>query len=112
MERIAPIELTYKGEKYILDFDKESVKFAEARGFMWDNVARFPVTTIPELFFYAFRKNNPKVARANTDRILEAMGGMTQKLVERLRDLYDQNLECVVCPEDDFDPNGEVTVKF
>ena len=47
---------TESGEKYTLEFDKESIKFAERNGFNIDDLARFPVTKIEELFWYAFRR--------------------------------------------------------
>jgi len=90
-ERVKPIKLTdtETGDEYILEFDRESIRFAEARGFDVDDVAKYPMTKIPELFFYAFRMHHKNVSRANTDKILfEVLGGMPEGFAERLGALY------------------------
>ena len=50
-DRVNPIKITDEktGQVYELDFSRESVRFAEARGFKADEIAVFPVTRIPEL---------------------------------------------------------------
>lgn len=78
------------GERYELDFSRASVQFAEKREFDIDTVAQFPSVKIPELFFYAFRKNHPRVSRDKTDAMLERMGGLSSKSLERLMSLYNQ----------------------
>lgn len=63
------------GEKetvYELDFSRESVAFAESKGFKVENVAEYPVTNIASLFYYAFRKNHRRVPRDKTDKLMEA----------------------------------------
>lgn len=93
-ERIMPAKLTDKetGEVYELDFSRASVRFAEQRGFKLDNVANFPLTGIEDLFFYSFRKNHRKVSKEKTDKLLEKLGGVTEKLLDRLISLYNQAL--------------------
>lgn len=76
------------GETYTLDFDRQSVKFAEQRGFEVTAIAEHPETGIADLFFYAFRKNHKGVARANTDKMLEELGGLLTEEVSRLQELY------------------------
>ena len=63
-DRVMPVRvIDNKTETaYELDFSRESVKFAENRGFKVDELTVFPVTRIPELFYYAFRKNHKNVA--------------------------------------------------
>lgn len=89
---VKPAKLTDKatGEVYTLDFSRESVRWAEGKGFKINEVSVFPVTRIPEFFFYSFRMHHPKMARANTDKLLEKMGGMSPALIERLFQLYAQ----------------------
>lgn len=80
---------------YTLEFNRESIKFAEDRGFRLKDVSTFPMTKIPELFFYAFRMHHPNVARANTDKIIfgeegfGGLGGIPDGVIERLFELYD-----------------------
>lgn len=89
-ERPKPLIITDAdtSEVYTLDFDRASVKFAEQRGFKILDVADAPETSIAALFFYAFRKNHKEMARANTDKILEDLGGLLPEEVTRLQELY------------------------
>ena len=74
---------------YTLEFNRDSIRFAEARGFDIDDVGKFPMTKIPELFFYAFRMHHPNVSREKTDRILfDELGGLPEGVAERLGALY------------------------
>jgi hypothetical protein len=116
-ERVKPLVLTDNdtGEKYTLEFSRESVKFAEARGFNLDDVAKLPMTKIPELFFYAFRMHHKNIARERTDRILfEDMGGMPDGMLERLGMLYSAPFEALAnaTAEDGEPKNAKVTVEF
>ena len=101
------------GKTYELDFSRESVKFAETRGFKPDELTEFPVTRIPELFFYAFRKNYKNMTRTQTNDLLERMGGLTTNLLERLMQLYNQAAltHLIVDPEEEI-KNAEVTVEL
>lgn len=83
-----PIILKSKDTEYTLEFNKESVKFAEMRGFKIDEAMDFPMTKIPELFFYAFRMHHSNIARNQTDKILEEMGGLPEGFIVRLVELY------------------------
>lgn len=114
-DRINPARVTENstGKVYELDFSRESVRFAENRGFAVDEITKFPVTHIPELFYYAFRKNHKNVARSQTDAILEDMGGVSAKLLERLMQLYNQAaLTHVIASEEDAEKNTKVTVEL
>ena len=59
VDRVPPIKIKddRDGKEYELDFSRESIVFAESRGFEIDNVLKYPVTYFPEIFFLAFRKN-------------------------------------------------------
>jgi len=101
------------GDVYELDFSREAIRFAEARGFELDSVTKFPVTKIPELFYYAFRKNHKNVSKTKTDSILETMGGLTGPMLERLIQLYNQaSLTHVISTEEDMEKNEETTVEL
>ena len=59
MERIKPIVIRFgEDEEYTLDFNRESIAFAEDRGFQLENAGSFPMTKFPELFYYAMRANH------------------------------------------------------
>ena len=102
------------GAVYELDFSRESVKFAEARGFDPDEVSRYPVSKIPEFFFYAFRKNHKNLARTQTDNLLERLGGLSPAFVERLSQLYVQaaTANMVVEKTEDMGKNGNLAVEL
>lgn len=93
-ERPNPIKITDPDTNtvYTLDFDRASVRFAEQRGFKIMEVADTPETSVANLFFYAFRKNHKDVARANTDKILEDLGGLLPEEVARLQELYSASI--------------------
>ena len=90
-EQVKPIILHDEENQidYTLEFNRESVRFAEQRGFCVDDVARYPMIKLPELFYYAFRMHHKNVSRERTDRILfEDLGGMPEGMAERLGELY------------------------
>lgn len=114
-ERINPAKLTDKetGEVYELDFSRGSVRFAEQRGFLLENVAKYPVTGIEDLFFYAFRKNHRKVTKEKTDKLLEKLGGVPEKLLVRLIDLYNQALTSnSIQADEDVEKNERMGVEL
>lgn len=114
-ERVNPLRITDNdsGVVYELDFSRESIRFAENRGFELNDVTKFPVTKIPEFFYYAFRKNHKNVSRKQTDDLLDAMGGLTTPVVERLIQLYNQaGLAHVLTSEEDAAKNSKVTVEL
>lgn len=114
-ERIAPMRITDNntGDVYELDFSRDSIRFAEGRGFEIDTVLKFPQTKIPEVFYYAFRKNHKKMAKNQTDAILDELGGLTKEMLARLIDLYNQAaLTHVISTEEDTEKNARMTVEL
>lgn len=87
-----PIEITMEdGKKYVLDFSRESVAYAEEMGFSIEELADSNklMSSIPKLFFYAFRKNHPEVTMEQSNHILfDELGGMTDAWMTRLGELY------------------------
>lgn len=115
-ERVKPVRLVDNETdvEYTLDFSRDSVRFAEQRGFKPDEVLEYPATKIPELFFYAFRKNHKNIAKNQTDKILEEqLGGMTEALLTRLIQLYNQAaLTHLIVSEEDSAKNARMTVEL
>lgn len=116
VDRVPPMFVndTETGKRYELDFSRESVIFAENRGFRIDEVALYPMTRIPDLFFYAFRKNHKNVARNQTDALLEKMGGLAPAALERLNMLYQQafNYSGIIQTDSDKEKNATATVEL
>lgn len=115
-EHIPPIRLTDNmgviknpGDVYELDFSRESVLFAESKGFQVDNVLTAPVTLIPVLFYISFRKNHKAVSREKTDKYLKTKWDwkIPQKVLTRLINLYNQALLANSIDLDDEDEDAE-----
>ncbi len=115
-EKVNPIKVKdlETNHTYILDFNRETVEFAEARGFSWDAVGDRPATLIPLIWWVAFRRYDPRISRDKTDKLLEAKGGIKPKEVKRLKDLYDQCLAPLIADDDAEDDakNAKVTVEL
>ena len=94
-ERYNPVVLTdtETGEKYTLDFNRESVRFAESRGFAIMELEKYPMTFY-DLFYYAFRMHHKNVPRDKTDRMIDegfgGIAGIPAAMTERLLELYAQ----------------------
>ena len=119
-DKVNPIRITDNtgvihnpGDVYELDFSRESIVFAENRGFKVEEVAVYPVTRISELFYYAFRKNHRKVARDKTDKFMEAWGGIPEKVLKRLVELYNQAaMANNIQVDEDAEKNETATVEM
>lgn len=113
-EKIKPITITdtESGETYVLEFSRESVRFAENRRFNISELTTFPHTNIPALFFYAFRKNHPRITRDKTDKMLEALGGLTGDALERLVMLYNEPAEALIALEGEEPKNSNLQLEM
>ena len=105
--KVLPMKITDPdtGEVYVLEFSRESVRFAEQRGFKISELLDFPQTNIPNLFFYAFRKNHKNVAR-------DELGGLSSAEITRLVELYNQPNESLILAEESGRKNCRLTVEL
>lgn len=114
-ERVESMKITdsEKNVTYELDFNRDAVRFAEARQFQVEDVSRYPNTKIPELFYYAFRMHHKNLARAQTDAIFDMLGGLTGDMLERLVLLYEQAaLSNTIQTNEDMGKNARMTVEL
>lgn len=118
-EKVNPIKITDKetNKIYTLDFTRATVKFAEDRGFDWDDVGSKPASLIELIWFTAFRRYHSKMSMAETTAMLEKLGGMKQSWLIRLRDLYNQALSTLIADPDaeedeDNEKNASLTVEL
>ena len=113
-EKVKPIRLidNETGESYILEFNRDTVKWAEQRGFDPELVTKFPMTVGHDFFFYAFRMHHKNIARDKTDFILdEVLGGInetTGKIFGRLIDLYYETYSTFTDEEAESNPRMAV----
>ena len=115
MDRIKPIRLTMKatGEVYELDFSRDSVRFAESRGFDPSDVQKYLGTKVDELWYYAFRMHHKSLSMQQTSKIKSDMGGITPEILERLILLYAQAVQSNnIQDEEDFAKNSVATVEM
>lgn len=114
-EQIKPVILRDQtnGEIYVLEFNRDTVKFAEQRGFKIGSIdAGVVVTTTEDLFYYAFRMHHPKMSKADTDKILyDKLHGMPDGMLLRLIDLYVLPIETLKQKEEEA-KNLTMTVEF
>ena len=115
-EKVKPLVITINEtkERFVLEFSRESVKFAEQRGFDINDVGKYPMTKIPELFYYAFRMHHKNISRERADRILyDELNGLPDGMLERLGLLYSEPFEALSAIKEDGEAkNSRVTVEF
>lgn len=112
-ERVKPVIIhdNENNKDYTLEFNRDSIKFAEGRGFKLEDVDNFPMTKVPEFFWYAFRKNHPSVGLNQAEKLLDRMGGMNEALARRLGELWAVPFE-TLNPNDGDEKNVSVTVEL
>lgn len=95
VDAVRPIKIkdTLDGREYTLEFDKKSVKFADSRGFALDDVDRYPMSKMYELFWYAFRMHHPSVSLEKAERIFDGIGKLPEGFIQRLAALYTKPFE-------------------
>ena len=112
-DRVKPVIIhdTENNRDYTLEFNRDTVKFAENRGFRIADVDNFPMTKIPEFFWYAFRMHHPSVSLGQAEKLLERAGGLSEALGRRLGELWAIPFEAL-SPEDGDEKNVTVTVEL
>ena len=111
---VNPIIITNEetNEEFTLEFNRDSVKYAEEHGFTREDVGTKLMTRVPQLFYFAFRMHHPRMTQAQTDKILfDDLGGMSETLANRLIDLFQAPYETLLC-EEDTPKNPKVSVKL
>lgn len=115
-EKVNPIKVKdlETNHTYVLDFNRESIEFAEARGFVWDDLGERIATLLPLIWYVAFRRYDPRISKAKTDKLLEDKGGLKPKELKRLRELWDQCLAPLIADDDEEEDvkNAKVTVEL
>ena len=88
---------TSDGKEYVLEFSRRTVMQAEKSGLSIDNLDTQMMNNIPELFYFAFKKNHSWITKDETDRILfEEFKGLTTDELKQLVELYAEPYESLV----------------
>lgn len=101
--------------KYLLEFDRNTVKFAEQRGLKPQTIeGNMGMIEIEELFYCSFRKHQPKMSKADTDKVIKEIGGITPKLLIRLCQLFELPYTELLTDDEneENEKNSVLTVKF
>jgi len=124
-EVVKPIILKDKdtGEpKYVLEFDRATVKAAERAGFKIDTVVdmsenddsglKMAIEPLEDLFFHSFKKHQPFMNKNATNKILyEDLCGMSTAMIARLVQLYMQPFETLI-QTDDTPKNATLAIEL
>lgn len=112
---VKPIRLhdSVTGDIYVLEFNRETVKYAEDRGFRVNALDEGAiVSATEELFWYAFKMHHPNISKAETDKILyDKLKGLPKGMMERLVDLYLEPVYTLGQSEEDA-KNATMTAEF
>lgn len=99
------------GDVFTLEFNRESVKYSELKGFKIVDITDKPMTALPDLFYYAFRMHHKSLSREKVDKIYDKLGGLTTAMIERLGALYAAPFETLIQDEDNL-KNSKMTVEM
>lgn len=101
-EHVKPIIIhdAENDKDYTLEFNRDTIKFAEGRGFRLQDVDDYPMSKIPEFFWYAFRMHHPSFSLNQAEKMLERMGGMSEAVGRRLGELW-------AAPFESLNPDGD-----
>lgn len=102
---MSKINLEYNGKKFMLEYNRQSVKTMEAQGFNLEEVSSKPMTMIPMLFAGAFIKNHKGTKRATIDEIFDDAGDKTG-LMQALMEMYGETLSTLT---EDKEAEGNVS---
>ena len=115
IEKVNPIRLTDTdtNEEFVLEFTRDTVVWTNDHGFVPSKLDDNIEAMLPILWFGAFRMHHKHVSRAKTDELIQKIGGITPKLLERLIDLYTVPRSTLIVDEDEESvKNAVVTVEF
>lgn len=90
------INLTWKGEKYTLEYDRSTIKLLENAGFVLSEFLSKPMNNIELVFSGAFVKNHRNLPQTTVDEIFAHVtdkGGLLQALQKMIQDSYESLLD-------------------
>ena len=117
-EEIRPITIKLEnGDTYTLEFDRDTVKWAEQRGFRGNPANGYapmydtPVTFMEDIFFYSFHMHHKNVTKKFSDDLLyNVLKGMPEGMLERLMSLHALTYDALI--NNDEGKNAGVVVEM
>lgn len=100
------INLTWKGDKYTLEYDRSTIKILENAGFVLDEFLRKPMNNIELVFSGSFLKNHRNLPQSTIDAIFDKVkdkSGLLQALQTMIQESYESLLDE---PEEDDEGNA------
>lgn len=114
MEKVSPIILEDKvtGEKYTLEFSRETVIFTNRQGFKASEIEDNFEEMFPILWYGAFRMHHKGLSRTQTWDIFEKkLGGhVSAAVLTRLGELYSAPKASMVVDDEEEVKNADMTV--
>lgn len=86
------IKLEYEDKIYTLRYDRDTAKAVERSGFNYTRMMDEPVTQVERLVRGAFLSEHSNLKNKRIDEIFDALGESKGKLVEKLLELYLDNV--------------------
>lgn len=115
MSEVNPIVIKdhENNKEYTLEFNRASVKYAESCGFDIQKVSNTDhiVTGVTDLFYFSFRMHHRDMTHADTDALLDRLGGIHPDVLTRLVELYTVPIVSLV-NEDEERKNPQMTVEM
>ena len=91
------------GKQMIAEFNRETAASMEDRGLTPEKVADKPMNGIPLFFYWAFKKNHPKVKKDETDELWAGLSEDDKKaVITRLMEMWQEAADSLMSgPEDE-----------
>lgn len=88
------------GKDYTLEFTRDSVRYAESRGFRIDEFEEKVLTNTENLFYFAFKAHHPEVTTEEAYKILyDEFGGLSSDEVRNLVEDYVETYTALINEE-------------
>lgn len=101
------IRLTYKGDEYVLEFNRMTIKMLEQSGFVAEEFMKKPLNNIELVFAAAFIKNHPKIQQSVIDEIFKLCSDKNS-LIAALNIMINETYESLLSNPDE-DESGNVS---
>lgn len=86
------IEFKYQDTDYCLEYNRESIKIMESKGFNYDEFTRQPLNMGDLAFQGALYKNHRRITGAKANEIFESLAdkaGLINALLEMIQEAYE-----------------------